>query len=193
MASLVIPGDFALITAQFTNALGHHCVNECGASFTAAPTQAQVDTLCGQLAAKYKLKLATSGGFQGIKVVYVTTGPPQVLFSTSSAGIGNHSGNLLPPQVQYLISKKTTFIGRHYRGRMFIPDAFETEVDDSGGLAVAATSQLTDIANAWATGLTTSPWVAPVLLHSTPAIPPTNISLFSPGSKVATLRRRYDR
>lgn len=193
MASLVIPGDFALISALFTNNVGHHCVNECGASFTTAPTQTDIDSLSAALATPYKAKLQTSGSFQGVKVVFVTTGPPQALFSTNGHGNGLHSGNSLTPQVQYLIQKKTLFVGRHFRGRMYIPDAFETEVDDAGTISVSGVTQLTDIAAAWATRLTTSPFVAPVLLHSDPSIPPTNISLFSPSDRVATLRRRYKR
>jgi hypothetical protein len=88
------------------------------------------------------------------------------------------------------VLKKTSLKGRKFRGRAFFPDIVEANVDDLGVLNSTETSLVGNIVNVLNPSGTL--WGPPVLLHNGPTAP-TEITSFVIATKVATLRRRYDR
>jgi hypothetical protein len=97
----------------------------------------------------------------------------------------------LTPQTQGLIHKKTALAGRKNRGRMYIPDMEESQVNNNGLLNGSAVALLQDIADAWF-GLTGADALigAPQVLHED-ASAPTEITAMTVETTVATQRRRY--
>lgn len=192
MASLLIPPGFVNVKARYSNVQGHLCQNACGYAIDDPLIQADADDVSDYLAAAYLQQLSTVSQWFGVVIDIGNDGPPLQLESSSSAGTGVRGGDEPPPMVQGLLKKSTGFAGRAFRGRMFIPDLYESQVNNNGALNGTAITLLADIANAWASlGVASVKFVAPQLLH--PAEAPTEIVSITPDNNVATLRRRYER
>lgn len=190
---MLIPPGFCNVIARFTNIQGHLCQNACGYSLDDVLSQANVDATSDALATVYKAQLSTVSEWLGVVVDIGNDGPPLQLTSSSSAGVGSRGGDEPPPQVQGLIKKTTGFGGRAFRGRMYVPDLYESQIDNNGVLNGTALGLLNSIAAAWMDldGSASANYGLPQLLH--PAIAPTEIvSMFAEGH-VATQRRRFVR
>jgi hypothetical protein len=188
-----IPPGFVAIFVRFTNATGHACQNVIGWEVADNPTQAQVNTISNNIGPTYRAQLNTSGTYDGLHVLVGSDGDPGVVESTTGSGVGTRTGALLTPQVQGLLKKRTLLSGRKNRGRGFIPDMFESQVDDSGNVNSTARALL-DAIGSLQIGLQVldAVWVRPVILHND-STDPTSIVEYSSDPKVATLRRRYER
>lgn len=95
----------------------------------------------------------------------------------------------------FVVSKRTAFIGRHFRGRMYVPImlAAESEVDYLGNIDSVRVGFAQTAANSLLTTMAAND-LEPVLLHYSvavgPTIPPTPITSFTVSGKVGTQRRR---
>lgn len=188
-----IPPGFIAIFARYTNAVGHQCENVMGYSVDPGFSQTEADAISDWIAPSYKTWLSTSSDFLGVHVLVGSDGEPGAFDSASSAGSGTAGGALVTPQVQSLIKKLSAAAGRHGRGRMYLPDIHDDQVNDSGGLDSTAIGNMDDIATQWMT-LTDADAIllAPMILHND-STDPTEITAMVSELKVATQRRRYPR
>lgn len=188
---MVIPPGFALLQVRFELVGGHDCVSNWGYALDDPLTQSDVDDASDAIAPAWKAQLNSGSLYQGVRVYEGQDGDPLVWESNSSFGVGGRGVALCPPSTQGLISKRSALAGRKHRGRVFIPDMAESQVGDLGDLNSTAISLIDAI---WAghNAVTGTPWGVPVILHSDVTAPDT-ITAFVTGTKVATLRRRYDR
>jgi hypothetical protein len=119
------------------------------------------------------------------------TGPAADSGSSNVGGGGNPG---IAPQVAVLIHKATLFGGHAGRGRMFVPGAMESDVNNAGildsGTLGAWQGNADSLLSALATAL-----LIPVLLHSagSPLSTPSTILSLDVDSKVSTQRRRLRR
>jgi len=188
---MLVPPGFVNLKLMYKNKQGHHCVTNWGLSVSADPTESEMDAYAATIAAAWKPALSTSSSFDQIVFEIGNDGPNTGYTSVSGAGAGTRSStNWCTAQIQRMALKKTALKGRKFRGRFFVPDIVEANVDDFGVLNSTETSQVGVIINALNPAGTL--WTGPVLLHNGPTVP-TPITGFVIASKVATLRRRYDR
>lgn len=124
-------------------------------------------------------------------------GPTLVNISDQPAEVGGGSFNVQPPNVAYLIRKRTDLGGRRGRGRFYMPCVSESTVDAVGNVSTTAQTNIQTALDDWMTALTDtigSRLYPPVVLHRSEGIgtepPPTPITRFTIDSKVATQRRR---
>lgn len=193
MSTVIIPPGFIQVTYFLQSAYDHNCQNTVGYSVTSGLTQANCDTISSTIASYYKTVLNTSGSFKGVRVVVGNDGPETEFSSVSGAGAGTASGALCPPQVQAVIAKTTTLRGRKYRGRIFIPDVQETQVDDSGNLNSTALTNYNTLASHLNSALGLGSLIgATVLLHGDSTVP-TVLNSMACDVKVGSQRRRYRR
>lgn len=127
-------------------------------------------------------------------------GPPFRYEAVGTSTGSRATQTIMPPNNTYLIRKGTSFSGRRYRGRLFIPFVASgaAAVGQSGQLASAEVSNLTTRAAAILTNLVAAgPNASELsLLHAvgltaTPA--PTPITTMTADDFVATQRRRLAR
>lgn len=133
-------------------------------------------------------------------------GPPIVVVSTLNSVTGVRSGAAVSPQVATIVTKRTAFGGRAFRGRCYFPGLLQaTEADQGGRVQVARRTALAAIADSWFTYMVTgvgfpgATLAHPlVLLHSPPAAggttpAPTSISSLEVQPVVGTQRGRLPR
>lgn len=193
--SVIIPPGFAQVSVSMVEgSTARECTNVFGVALTGPPTQAEVDTLCGDLAAAYKPWLSTGSLFSGIRVlVGQDGGDPTVLESTDGTGAGARGGDFTSPQVQALIKKTGPLAARNNIGRTFLCDVTEANLDSAGNISGAQLTLLVNTADAIQTSFgLTDPWNGIVLLHST-ADEPTVVVRYAAQTKCATLRPRFPR
>jgi hypothetical protein len=190
---MLLPPGFVNVIARYSNVMGHNCQNAVGYSISDPLIQANVDALSDGLAIVYKAQLSTVSQWFGVVVDIGNDGPPLQLTSSSSSGTGSRGGSEPPAQVQGLIKKATGFGGRAFRGRLYIPDLYEDQVNNNGDLNGTALGLLNDIAGAWMdlAGFASASFLAPQLLH--PSTAPTEITSMAAEGRVATQRRRFPR
>jgi hypothetical protein len=126
---------------------------------------------------------------------------PLIRFEASGTTQGSRAAQvIMPPNNSYLIRKTTSFSGRRYRGRMFIPFVASgaAAVGQSGLLAAGELTILTARATALFTSLVAAgPNASELsLLHavgltSTPS--PTTVASLQADDFIATQRRRLAR
>lgn len=190
---MIVPPGFIALFVRFTNAVGHRCQSVMGYSITDVWTQAATDTASAFIAGSYKAQLNSGATFDGIHVLVGQDGDDLAFDSSSGSGNGARSGSLQAPQVQGLIKKTTGVSGRHGRGRLFIPDMFESQVDDSGNVDATGLARLNDIAGSLNSALGVGALIGnPVILHSD-STAPSLITGMAAEARVATLRRRFPR
>jgi hypothetical protein len=153
------------------------------------------------LAPKFKSILSTDASYRGTQAVIINRPVrPAPVISNLLTGAGSAAPPDLPRQTCGLISWRTPFSGRRYRGRMYVP--FPPAVDNgTDGVPIAgyitvlsnigtALMGLTTINNAAVTG---SVGVSFVLNHGkgkTPIPAVTPITSFTAQNKWATQRKR---
>lgn len=194
--SIVIPPGFAEVIVK-TNSIAHAFphTNEVGVDLTDVPVQADLDALSAGLATVYKAYLNSGSAFLGCKLIIGQDGPPTFLESVSGAGNGSRSAALCPPQVQIVCAKKTALASRKGRGRIFLQDVGETDVDDSGvvsGTSLTKAQLVCDALMALGTTSGRAVFGNTVILHASD-LEPTALTSFTAESKVGTLRRRFPR
>ena len=114
--------------------------------------------------------------------------------STQSEVQGGRADPSAPPNVTYLVQKRSAAPGRSGIGRMYLPGVIEGDVDSGGFLSG---TQLTTMQTVLDNLFSDLAPLTPVLLHRNPAAPndydfapPTTITSFNLESLVATQRRR---
>jgi len=194
MASTPIPEDFGRTIVQIINAGDPDPMSfqfDLATDGTITPTE---------MAEHAKSALITSGlavaaNFQtgwswGIVTSYMTLGG-NLLAGFATIGVaGSASGGTMPSNVALLVRKRTAFVGRKYRGRMYIPPfaLASANVDRLGTVSATPLATLTTRFNALYDLLNTSPY-ATTLLHADGSSP-TFVTEFQVQATVATQRRR---
>lgn len=190
-----IPPGFIVVFARFRNAVGHRCQSAVGYEVNDVLDGTDAGQISSHLSGPYRAQLNSGGAFDGVHILIGNDGDPGVLDSVTGAGVGARSLALSPPQVNGLIFKHTPLGGRHNRGRLYVPDMAESQIDDSGNCNVTAVGLLIDIAAAWLSipGAVTSGKVVNTRLMHNNSLTPTSITEMGAVVKCATLRRRYPR
>lgn len=86
--------------------------------------------------------------YRGLSVQLIDPGPKtQAVFNTTGAGAGDVAGEALPPQTAGVITLRTQFAGRQYRGRAYSPFPGEADNSGGGGLTPAALSRMQALAD----------------------------------------------
>lgn len=101
---------------------------------------------------------------------------------------GPASVGVAPPNVTFLVRKRTALGGRANRGRLFLPGVAEAAVQNGGEIAAGTIAALQTACNDWLAGLTTLQ-MPMVLLHNASS-DPTDVSQLVVDSTAATQRRR---
>jgi hypothetical protein len=192
--AVIIPPGFIQVQYLFrTGGGGKNCTNTVGYSVTAGLTQANVDTIATTIAPYYTAILNNAGAFNGVKVIVGNDGPETEFVSTGASVAGARSVTLAAPQIQYVISKTTALRGRKYRGRVFVGDVSETNVDNFGSLVTAEQTLVNNLASHLNSALGLGSIIGTtVILHGDSTVP-TPVSGMACEAKVGTLRRRYTR
>jgi len=118
-------------------------------------------------------------------------------FVSSGTHVGTRGAlNEPPPQVAYILQKRTALSGRRNRGRMYLPASNEANITSTGRLAAGEVTILNGCAGAMYTALANpagNNTAGPVLLHSEAPSTPTLVTEFEASDVVATQRRRLSR
>lgn len=109
----------------------HYRVFQVGAT---AATMAQLVELASlQFGPLYKALMTAQATFQGIVGQRIHPLPPdEPVLSSAGAGAGTVAGDPLPLQTTGMITKKTGFAGRAFRGRVYVPFPGEGSNDLDG-------------------------------------------------------------
>src|SRR5229473_1782250 len=114
---------------------------------------------------------------------------------TSHAGNGGKVGTLQPINACPLVRKNTGLVGKHFRGRMYLPGTTQGDTDSTGSnltntalttYQTALTAFFTAIAGGTQSSLM-------VLLHSLVSVPPTTVTSLTVQQLYAAQRRRLRR
>lgn len=203
MASqLVIPPGHAQFAFKVVNnTVGHVCVWTIGAQLTGGGmTTVQGQNLFLKVSAALQPLWDNTITQTGFHALIGNDGPPMALDITGSVTGTLSSIQTLPPNVSYLLKKTTSFAGRAYRGRIFLPFVESGNTNEGGTLVGSHFTRLDIAATALFNVPTTgtddglSNWV---LLHraegaETPPAP-TSLTSIQASDKVATQRRRLER
>lgn len=123
-------------------------------------------------------------------VVRQNDGDPFLATATASVNApGLFGSSPASPQVSTLIQKLTGFAGKQARGRMYVPGLNRDEISVTGTIGSTRLSQLQTAADQFLIDLTTN-GCPMVLLHTSPAVPPTVVTSLNVDDLVATQRRR---
>lgn len=91
---------------------------------------------------------AATATYRGLSVQSISPGPKtQAVFNTAGSGPGTVAGETLPPQTAGVITLRTQFAGRQFRGRAYSPFPGESDNSAGGGLTVAASARLQALAD----------------------------------------------
>lgn len=187
----------ALAIIPFSNASGNGAPPQSvrwGLDLLAPLTQADATRLGNVMIDAWKTLLDASWTI-GPVTFYSGPEPWTVLVGgTADPGTGT-SVNYSPPNVAWVITKRTPFVGQRYRGRAFISAVSETDVDEGGILNPTWSAGLQTLVNTFKTNveadasvdvleLTHQPW------PSDPTPTPTSIVSLVVQPKVRTIRRR---
>lgn len=124
---------------------------------------------------------------------------PAIRFEATGITVGTRSSvTVAPPNVTYLIRKTTTFAGRRYRGRMYLPYVANAAIQQTGQLLSSEVTILNTATTALGTGLIAAgPNAASFrLLHASSdlsATPTPTACALQADDFVATQRRRLVR
>jgi hypothetical protein len=97
----------------------------------------------------------------------------------------------VPPQVSILIQKNTILVGRHGRGRLYVPGCPQTDLNgaNTGMLSAGSLATWLDAAATFFDALDTAD-IPMVLLHRDVSVAPTPVTGLNVEQQVATQRRR---
>lgn len=202
MAKVIIPVGYARICVRWRTGGGQRSVCSIfGVKLNDVVTNTAVSNLSGTIGGAFKPNIGNTGYFFGIEVLVGQDGTDPLFFQSTTGnavGTGNTVTSVTSPQVQTLCKKTSALAGRKNRGRTFLTDVAESEVDGNGNLNAAASTRLTTFCSSMMTALgnppgSTSPWDGMVILHTAFPPSPTPINSYIPETRVATLRPRYVR
>lgn len=121
-------------------------LTETGSGATLAQLVAFFDA---RFAAPYKAYMADSAEYMGVGVQKISPAPIQAEgFTTANRGFGGVEEEMLPPAVAYVITMRTQFAGRKFRGRKYLPFWPETR-STSGTPDNTAATQAGTLAGLW--------------------------------------------
>jgi hypothetical protein len=191
---IVVPPGFANVRVLYINgSSGMSLSNSYGVDVATPLTQTDVNNLSSALAVSYKPVLSTGSLFSGIHVEEGQDGDPLVWDSTTGVGAGSRTVSApATPQVQFLMDKRTALGGRKHRGRTFLGDVAEGDVDLTGTVLAATVTLLTTFGVNVKANFTAGAWAGMCILHSDATVP-TPVTTFTPDPLAATLRPRYAR
>jgi hypothetical protein len=90
------------------------------------------------------------------------------------------------------VTKRTGFVGRQYRGRMYVPfTGLESDISAAGNITSTPLGTIRAAVSRFYANLVAVS-ISPYLLHSDAAITPTPITSFFVQQKVGTQRRRLN-
>jgi hypothetical protein len=159
------------------------------------PVSAIADAFDFEFAPLYKPLLVDNAEYLGVGVQLIVPAPPQLeSFVVIRRGFGLAAGDPLPTQVSGLISLRTAFAGRRFRGRSYIPFPPEIYNDETGtptapyntALAALALEQTQELTVTFVLQSTT---LRPVIFHRTTSTS-TDVTAAIPRDGWATQRRR---
>lgn len=134
-------------------------------------------------------QLASSTVFSTLTIIEGSSGPDNISLDVPSGEPGASSGTAMPPNVAWLLQKRTSTGGRRGRGRNYFPGVTEDAVDDGGtvdsGVLAGWATNIEDFLTAMAAG----DWT-PRLLHQSSPFLPSVVTSIVPQPLVATQRKR---
>ena len=200
MADLDIPTGYGLWQFYMTHVgIGHTAIVTLGFK-VATPPYTEVQG--GNALAAFATAMAPLHDAEIVYARLVTligNDGPLIRFEAGGSTPGSRGAQIInPPNVTYLIRKRTSLAGRRYRGRMYVPFVSTTDSTQTGALTGTASTLLSARASALTTGLIAAGPNASEfdVLHATSPLsvtpPPTTCTLLSENF-VATQRRRLVR
>lgn len=124
-----------------------------------------------------------------VRVVVGQSGGPDLVGEHVELAVGGDDDDSAPPQVTFLVQKRTGFVGRAFQGRSYLPGVAEGAVADDGQVASGKQAAMAVALPNWLNGLIAADNPM-VLLHTDAALPPTPVTQLLLDSRVATQRRR---
>ena len=189
-----IPPGFGLIRHKFTNTGGTfegmvlHGVSLPGAelAFNVA------SELMANFATQFQLTMSNQWKYVECDAVINNAGVLSTGSDTSHGFTGSNSSQVMAPNTCVLIRKNTTAIGKHFRGRMFMPGVGSSGVNSDGAnIGGSFFSTYQTEATAFLTAIQMGTTVnGMVLLHRLLSVPPTPVVGLTVEPKLATQRRR---
>jgi len=114
-----------VLTQTSINVRHYVCTAKAG---TGCTDQELADVLSTAFAAPYKALMSASSSYRGVGIHRLLPAPPGLeTFSIIGQGIGTVAGDLLPKQTAGLITLRSLFSGKSFRGRVYIPFPGETD------------------------------------------------------------------
>lgn len=188
-----IPAGYLLARYHFFTPEGdNHAFILCGHHNTSGNTDA--DTVAHDLFVAYQgnmfFGISNQVSFADVNVTLNVGGTLTDGISDQAPVAGGDTSAPLSPQVSVLIRKITGVLGRHFRGRMYIPGVSIDKCDANLGFlnntALGAFDAATDD---WQTALGTAGYQL-AILHRNVVVPPTLVTDLEVIPQVATQRRR---
>ena len=109
----------------------------------------------------------------------------EVVTEVFGESVGAGSGQNLPPNCAWPVTKFSAFGGRANRGRWFLPGVNADQVDSAGNIVGSASSALSDGLGDFMADLADADFT-PVILHSDSELTPTVILAMICGNKIYT-------
>lgn len=201
MALLIPPGFAQCVIEQYRSGDTEPMLNTFGIAITTAPSTG-VAGIANDVMAAWTASIGTGyssvTSVRGVTVYVGQDGPdPMVYTSSLPPFVGPNSNNLVPQNSAILVRKRTDAAGRRGRGRLYIPEVSESDVDNVGNLSSTYRSAWQTRATALLANLSDSAFdgVLPmVVLHRSegagvePA--PTPVTALVVETRIATQRRR---
>lgn len=151
----------------------------------------------GQLSPLYGALINNHATYNGVQLTKIFPNPPAVpVSSTVGSGVGVGGADALPLQVAGLLSLKTGFSGRAYRGRLYIPFPSQSGCNTQGGQGIGYQTAAVNLALAYTAAPTitvgaSSLKISPVIWHRSTATR-TLVTSVGASPRWATQRRRGD-
>lgn len=199
---LIIPPGYVHMSWKVTaSAVGHVCMFTMGAKLASSDwTSTQRTELYNDVTTALRPLWDGQVVINGYHALVGSDGPPTVWDVSGSVTGSQTLITQMPPNVSYLLQKKTGFGGKQYRGRLFLPFVDSTNTSEGGVLVGTHLTRLQAVVTPLLAAANTSSgggldgWY---LLHrasNTGAAPaPTLITDLVASSYVATQRRRLVR
>ena len=201
MADLIVPVGYGLWQFSQTHAtIAHVSVTTWGFKVATPPyTQAQLASALAAYAAAVR-PLHDAEVTYNKAVALIGNDGPAIRYEATGVVAGSRtSQTILPPNDTYLIKKTTSFAGRRYRGRAYIPYVASLGVTQTGSLQSAEQTILNATAAAlFSTLVGGGPNASELsILHSESPLSglpaPTPVISLLAESVIATQRRRLER
>ena len=152
-------------------------------AFDESPTD-----LATELAVAYQANIhpLLSSAVQHVETrLRIGTPEGEVVQSVFSAFDGGGTGQNLPPNCAWPVTKYSAFGGRANRGRWFLPGVNEPQVDSTGTISSGAVEDMSEGLIAFLSDLAAADFT-PVIFHSDTELTPTVILAMLSGNKIYT-------